>query len=97
MHFLSVFSEAASLEIKSYFAFLIYDENEDDYLDEDDLNIVIESITRGELTTKEIKTCVDKILAEADIDGDGRLSYMEFEHIIQRSPDFTNTFTLRMI
>eukprot|EP00834_Sanchytrium_tribonematis_P005356 NODE_319_length_9908_cov_1.288001.p8 type:complete len:186 gc:universal NODE_319_length_9908_cov_1.288001:9326-9883(+) len=88
VHFLSIFSDDSSTEIKSYFAFLIYDANEDDYLDLDDLNYVIESIAGSELTYKEIKVCIDKILSESDIDGDGKLSYAEFEHVIQRSPNF---------
>ena len=88
VHFLSVFSDEASIEIKSYFAFLIYDANEDDFLDFDDLNYVIESIAGSELTFKEIKVCIDRILHEADTDGDKKLSYVEFEHIIQRSPNF---------
>eukprot|EP00835_Amoeboradix_gromovi_P004665 NODE_377_length_9768_cov_0.153584.p4 type:complete len:171 gc:universal NODE_377_length_9768_cov_0.153584:2676-3188(+) len=88
VHFLSVFSDEASLEIKSYFAFLIYDANEDDYLDNDDLTFILESIAGSELTFKEIKVCINAILSEADVDGDGRLSYVEFEHVIQRSPNF---------
>jgi Ca2+-binding EF-hand superfamily protein len=91
-HFLSVFSDEASMEIKSYFAFLIYDANEDDFLDIDDLNYVIESIAGSELTYKEIKVCIDKILSESDVDGDGKLSYVEFEHVIQRSPNFRKYF-----
>ena len=33
---------------------------------------------------------------QADLDGDHRLSYVEFEHVISRAPDFVNTFRIRI-
>ena len=33
---------------------------------------------------------------ESDMDGDGRLSYTEYEVIVARAPDFTNTFRFRI-
>jgi len=44
----------------------------------------------------ETELVADKILEEADLDGDHRLSYVEFEHIISRAPDFVNTFRIRI-
>ena len=35
-------------------------------------------------------------ISEADLDGDHRLSYVEFEHVISRAPDFVNTFRIRI-
>ena len=29
-------------------------------------------------------------------DGDDKLSYVEFEHIVSRAPDFSNTFRIRI-
>ena len=29
-------------------------------------------------------------------DGDEKLSYVEFEHIVSRAPDFSNTFRIRI-
>lgn len=29
-----------------------------------------------------------QVLEEADLDDDGMLSYIEFEHVISRAPDF---------
>jgi calcium and integrin-binding protein 1 len=34
-------------------------------------------------------------LAESDLDQDNQLSYIEFEHVVSRAPDFTNTFRIR--
>ena len=38
---------------------------------------------------------VEEMLNEADLDGDRRLSFVEFEHIVSRAPDFCNTFRIR--
>ncbi|KAG8298554.1 Calcium and integrin-binding member 3 [Homalodisca vitripennis] len=38
----------------------------------------------------------EKAVEEADVDGDGKLSYMEFEHVILRAPDFLSTFHIRL-
>ena len=37
-----------------------------------------------------------KVLNEADIDGDHRMSANEFEHVITKSPDFLTTFHFRI-
>ena len=37
-----------------------------------------------------------KVLNEADIDGDHRMSMNEFEHVITKSPDFLSTFHFRI-
>ena len=94
VHFLSIFSDGASLEVKAYFAFLIYDVNEDDFLDKDDLAFIIENIVANDLGRKEIKVILNSILAEADYDGDGKLSLAEFQHVVQRTPNFRQSWIL---
>lgn len=54
------------------------------------------SHTAGTEQATETELVADKILEEADLDGDHRLSYVEFEHIISRAPDFINTFRIRI-
>lgn len=46
------------------------------------------ALTRNELTQEEIAIVCDKVLEESDNDDDRRLSYMEFEHVISRAPEF---------
>ena len=69
----------------------------DGYLDKKDLMDTIERLcgTDG-LSEYERDLVADKILEEADLDGDHRLSYVEFEHVISRAPDFVNTFRIRI-
>eukprot|EP00040_Diaphanoeca_grandis_P006277 m.36775 g.36775 ORF g.36775 m.36775 type:complete len:219 (-) comp17449_c0_seq1:49-705(-) len=43
-----------------------------------------------------VNEIVDKIINESDLDGDEKLSFVEFDNIIARSPDFVNTFRIRM-
>lgn len=45
---------------------------------------------------EEHQQIADKVIEEADVDGDGKLSYLEFEHVITRAPDFLSTFHIRI-
>ncbi|KAK3097113.1 hypothetical protein FSP39_006498 [Pinctada imbricata] len=84
----SVFSEAAPRDIKTVYAFKIYDFDGDNYLNKQDLELTLKCLTKEELTPEEVSFVVDKVLEETDLDDDGMLSYIEFEHVISRSPDF---------
>lgn len=53
-------------------------------------------LTRQELNSEEMQQIVEKVIEEADVDGDGKLSFMEFEHVITRAPDFLSTFHIRI-
>lgn len=57
---------------------------------------VLKSLTRNELIPEEHQQIADKVIEEADVDGDGKLSYLEFEHVITRAPDFLSTFHIRI-
>eukprot|EP00158_Paraphelidium_tribonemae_P004406 Partr_v1_DN26737_c1_g1_i5_m8683 putative Calcium and integrin binding family member len=96
LDFLSVFSEEATRDVKAFYAFKIYDWDEDGYIDEIDCEKTIKCLVGKELTAAEIKTAAKKVFDESDMDGEGRLSFVEFEHIISRSMDFENTFHIRI-
>ncbi|XP_018916293.1 calcium and integrin-binding family member 2 isoform X2 [Bemisia tabaci] len=93
---LSVFSEQAPRNIKVYYAFKIYDFDGDDYIGVRDLEEATKLLTRNELNAEEIAQVAEKVIEEADVDGDGKLSYMEFEQVILRAPDFISTFHIRI-
>lgn len=57
---------------------------------------MLKLLTRGQLSVDEIAQVCEKVIEEADVDGDGKLSYMEFEHVILRAPDFLSTFHIRV-
>ncbi|CAE1156223.1 CIB2 [Acanthosepion pharaonis] len=92
----SVFSDAAPRELKISYAFKIYDFDEDKELGRNDLHKTLRCLSRNELTEEEMSFVVNKVLEEGDLDDKGSLSYMEFEHIISRDPDFLSMFHIRI-
>lgn len=61
----------------------------DDMLGVTDLRQVIERLTgENRLNENEMQHLIQNVLEEADLDDDGALSFAEFEHIIDKSPDF---------
>lgn len=92
----SVFSEGAPRDLKTVHAFKIYDFDGDNFLNREDLEQTLLCLTRKELTDEEVSFVIEKVLEETDLDDDGMLSFIEFEHVISRSPDFLNTFHVRI-
>ncbi|XP_065166076.1 calcium and integrin-binding family member 2 [Atheta coriaria] len=93
---LSVFSEQAPRDIKVFYAFQIYDFDGDSHIGAEDLDIAIRLLTHQQLPEEDMRQIAEKVIEEADVDGDGKLSYMEFEHVITRAPDFLSTFHIRI-
>ncbi|XP_063170225.1 calcium and integrin-binding protein 1 isoform X2 [Candoia aspera] len=95
---LSVFSDSATPEIKSHYAFRLFDFDDDGTLDKKDLEKLVNSLTgEGEdsrLSSLEMDQLIQNILEESDIDKDGTINLSEFQHIISRSPDFTSSFKI---
>ncbi|XP_073180555.1 calcium and integrin-binding family member 3 isoform X4 [Lepidochelys kempii] len=92
----SVLSEMAPRDLKAYYAFKIYDFNNDDYICKSDLEKTVNKLTRNELTPEEVSLVCDKVIDEADQDNDGKLSVEDFQHMIVRAPDFLSTFHIRI-
>uniref|UniRef100_A0A8C1FV16 Calcium and integrin binding family member 3 n=1 Tax=Cyprinus carpio carpio TaxID=630221 RepID=A0A8C1FV16_CYPCA len=92
----SVLSEMAPRDLKAYYAFKIYDFNNDDFICKSDLEKTLNKLTRNELTEDEVRMVCEKVIDEADLDNDGRLSLEDFQHMIMRAPDFLSTFHIRI-
>lgn len=75
---------------------MIVDFDDDHHIGPADLEQVLKLLTRSQLSTEEIAQVCEKVIEEADVDGDGKLSFMEFEHVILRAPDFLGTFHIRV-
>ncbi|KAK7080520.1 Calcium and integrin-binding protein 1 [Halocaridina rubra] len=89
---LSVMSDNAPLQLKAFYAFHIFDYNEDQSLDGEDLEIVIDRLTGNEKLKEEEKgKLIQRLLAEVDLDGGG-ISQEEFKHLLTKCPDFINAF-----
>ncbi|XP_025068274.1 calcium and integrin-binding protein 1, partial [Alligator sinensis] len=95
---LSVFSDAATSEIKSHYAFRIFDFDDDGTLDRKDLENLVNCLTGDadgtRLSTSEMDQLIQNILEESDIDKDGTINLSEFQHVISRSPDFASSFKI---
>ncbi|XP_029452104.1 calcium and integrin-binding family member 4 [Rhinatrema bivittatum] len=97
-HFLemaSVLSDHASFNVKIKYAFRVYDFNENDYIDEDDLEAIIHRLTnKSDLEDDDIIQLIDHVLDEADLDNDNMLNFSDFENAMSRTPDFLNSFRI---
>uniref|UniRef100_A0A3B3BZQ9 Calcium and integrin binding 1 (calmyrin) n=1 Tax=Oryzias melastigma TaxID=30732 RepID=A0A3B3BZQ9_ORYME len=95
---LSAFSDSATLDIKSHYAFRIFDFDDDGTLGRHDLEKLVNCLTGGtddtNLTPDEMRQLIDNILEESDIDKDGTVNLSEFQHVISRSPDFVSSFKI---
>ncbi|XP_011637203.1 calcium and integrin-binding protein 1-like isoform X1 [Pogonomyrmex barbatus] len=88
---MSVFSDAAPKAVKAEHAFRIFDFDGDDMLGVGDLRQVVDRLTAPQrLNDNDMQQLLQYILDEADLDDDGALSFAEFEHIIEKSSDFSN-------
>uniref|UniRef100_A0A672QSC4 Calcium and integrin binding family member 3 n=1 Tax=Sinocyclocheilus grahami TaxID=75366 RepID=A0A672QSC4_SINGR len=75
-------------ESNSLPSFFPLDFNNDDFICKSDLEKTLNKLTRNELTEDEVRMVCEKVIDEADLDNDGRLSLEDFQHMIVRAPDF---------
>lgn len=76
--------------------FLIKDFDGDEHVGPADLQQALTLLTSNELNADETAQVCAKVIEESDVDGDGKLSFIEFEHVILRAPDFLSTFHIRI-
>ncbi|XP_071573802.1 calcium and integrin-binding protein 1-like isoform X1 [Temnothorax nylanderi] len=94
---MSVFSDAAPKAVKAEHAFRVFDFDGDDILGVGDLRQVVDRLTAPQrLNDSDMQQLLQYILDEADLDDDGALSFAEFEHIIEKSSDFSKSFRIRL-
>ncbi|XP_033645070.1 calcium and integrin-binding protein 1-like [Asterias rubens] len=94
---MSVFSDAAPKSVKAEYAFQIYDFDDDDFISSADLRECVNKLTGEQhLSDEDMQQLIDNVLSESDLDDDDALSFAEFEHVISKSPDFLNSFKIRL-
>lgn len=64
------------------------DYNRDSFICKEDLKKTLNKLTKGDLTPEEVMLVCDKAMEEADLDGDNKLSFADFENMISKAPDF---------
>ncbi|XP_037078324.1 calcium and integrin-binding protein 1-like [Pollicipes pollicipes] len=94
---MSVLSVHAPKTVKSEYAFRIFDFDDDDMIGREDLRELINRLTAPQrMTEMEMMHLIQNINNESDLDDDGMLSFAEFEHIISKCPDFTDSFSVKL-
>ena len=92
---LSAFSSKGNKVEKLRFAFNVYDMDRDGYISNGELFLVLKMMVGQNLKETQLQQIVDKTIMEADLDGDGRISFQEFERMVElNSGDLTNSMTL---
>lgn len=91
---LSVFSSAGSVDDKLKFLFKVYDIDNDGYISNGELFIVLRLMVADSLTDTQLQQLVDRTIMESDADGDGKLSFAEFKKIVESTSDITQKLSL---
>lgn len=91
---LSIFSSTTDPDDKLRFLFKVYDIDNDGYISNGELYLVLRLMVANSLTEVQLQQLVDRTIVEADQDGDGKLSFEEFKRIIQSSSDITQKLSL---
>eukprot|EP00002_Diphylleia_rotans_P002004 TRINITY_DN1120_c0_g1_i1.p2 TRINITY_DN1120_c0_g1~~TRINITY_DN1120_c0_g1_i1.p2 ORF type:complete len:178 (-),score=51.73 TRINITY_DN1120_c0_g1_i1:433-966(-) len=80
---LSVFSVKEDKQNKLRFAFDVYDDKGDGYIDREELGLILRLMVRNNLTDEQIKKIVETTISEADHDHDGKISFAEFLEVVE--------------
>lgn len=90
---LSAFSARGNKEEKYKFAFKVYDIDRDGYISNGELFIVLKMMVGSNLKDQQLQQIVDKTIMEADKDGDGKISFEEFQAMVENT-DVSMSMTL---
>jgi len=75
---ISQFTAKEGIEAKMRFIFKIYDIDQDGFISNDELFIVLRLMIGDNLEETQLQQIVDKTIMQFDQDGDGKISYDEF-------------------
>lgn len=90
---LSAFSSKGNKEEKLHFAFKVYDIDRDGFISNGELFIVLKMMVGSNLKDMQLQQIVDKTIMEADLDGDGKISFEEFTRMVENT-DVSMSMTL---
>ena len=99
LNFLEMFNfldENTSKMQKMYYAFKIFDCDNDGAISGPDIVDCLSRITENALTRQETTNVFKNVIREGEQDGDDVISFIEFESLLLRSTEFMNHFTIRL-
>ena len=82
---LSIFSSKGLKDDKLKFAFEIYDIDKDGFISNGELFIVLKMMVGQNLEDDQLQQIVDRTIMENDVDGDGKLSFSEFQKAVEET------------
>lgn len=95
---LSVFCEKGTIDEKLKFSFRIYDFDGDGCISRDELYQLLKaSLVENSLGIPEeqLSSLVDATFAEADTDGDGKISFEEYRVLVTKHPSMIGNMTIQ--
>ncbi|KAJ3186269.1 Calcineurin subunit B [Gaertneriomyces sp. JEL0708] len=90
---LSAFSAKGNRDDKLKFAFKVYDMDRDGFISNGELFLVLKMMVGNNLRENQLQQIVDKTVMEADLDGDGKISFSEFQKMVENT-DVAQKMTL---
>ncbi|ORX90655.1 calcineurin subunit B [Basidiobolus meristosporus CBS 931.73] len=90
---LSSFSAKGNKSEKLLYAFKVYDMDRDGYISNGELFLVLKMMVGNNIKDIRLQQIVDKTIAEADQDGDGKISFEEFRKFVETT-DIAKQMTL---
>ncbi|KAL6052024.1 Calcineurin subunit B type 2 [Balamuthia mandrillaris] len=94
---LATFADKDNLEGKLRFAFQVYDIDNDGFISNGELFQVLKMMVGSNLDDVQLQNIVDKTIIEADLDGDGKISYDEFVKMITNTEELGAKLTINLM
>lgn len=95
MNVLAVFSSRGDKKAKLRLAFAVYDIDKDGFISPGELFISLKHMCGDHLSDTQLQQVVDKTIRDADEDGDGRVSFVEFaKTVLDRNHEFIERWVL---
>ena len=79
---ISYFSSKGDPENRLRFFFQIYDIDQDGFVNDSELFVILKMVVKGVLSDDQVQQIVEKVIEEADRDKDGKLSMEEFRGLL---------------